>query len=64
MYNVIENRRWYLIASGVLVALGIIALIVSTVISGLPLAMDIDAGNSQTIQAQRRNQFYYGQQSQ
>jgi SecD/SecF fusion protein len=51
MYNVIENRRWYFIASGTLVALGIIALVVSTVISGLPLAMDIDAGNSQTIQA-------------
>jgi len=51
MYNIIENRRWYLIASGVLIALGIIALVASTVISGLPIAMDTDAGSSQTTQA-------------
>ncbi|MBN1977564.1 MAG: hypothetical protein JW918_09200 [Anaerolineae bacterium] len=51
MDNVIENRRWYLIAPGVWVALGIIALVVSTIISGLPVAVDTGAGDLQTIQA-------------
>lgn len=51
MYNIIENRRWYLIASGILVGLGIIALVVSTIISGLPIAVDAVGGDSQTIQA-------------
>ena len=51
MYNVIENRRWYFIASGILVGLGIAALVVSTILSGLPLAVDIDTVDLQTIQA-------------
>jgi SecD/SecF fusion protein len=51
MYNIIENRRWYLIASGILVGLGIVALVVSTIISGLPVAVDTAASDSQTIQA-------------
>ena len=51
MYNIIENRRWYLIASGILVGLGIVALVVSTIISGLPVAVDTAAGDSQAIQA-------------
>lgn len=51
MYNVIENRRWYLIASGVLIALGIAALVVSTITSGLPVEVDTAASDYQTFQA-------------
>jgi preprotein translocase subunit SecF len=51
MFNIIENRRWYLIVAGILVALSIVSLVVSTIVSGLPLALDIDTTNPQTIQA-------------
>jgi SecD/SecF fusion protein len=51
MFNVIENRRWYLLASGILIALSIASLVVSAILSGLPLAVDTDASDPQTIQA-------------
>jgi preprotein translocase subunit SecF len=40
MFNVMENRRWYLLASGILIALSIVALVVSAILSGLPLTID------------------------
>jgi preprotein translocase subunit SecF len=51
MFNITENRRWYLIAAGIPVALSITLLIVSAIVSGLPLALDTDAVDPQTIQA-------------
>jgi preprotein translocase subunit SecF len=51
MFNIIENRRWYLIASGILVALSIIALVVSAIQSGLPLTVNTDTTSPQVIQA-------------
>jgi preprotein translocase subunit SecF len=51
MFNIVENRRWYLIAAGILVALSIASLIVSTIKTGLPLALDTDTTDPQTIQA-------------
>jgi preprotein translocase subunit SecF len=51
MFNIIENRRWYLIAAGILAALSITSLVVSAIVSGLPLALDTDATDPQTIQA-------------
>jgi preprotein translocase subunit SecF len=51
MFNIIENRRWHFLAAGILLALSIIALVVSAIISGLPLALDIDTTDPQTVQA-------------
>lgn len=51
MFNIIENRRWYLIAAGILVALSITSLVVSAIVSGLPLALDTDATDPQAIQS-------------
>jgi preprotein translocase SecF subunit len=51
MFNIIENRRWYFIASGILAVLSIAALVVSAIVSGLPLAVDVNAADPQTIQA-------------
>jgi preprotein translocase subunit SecF len=51
MFNIIENRRWYFLAAGILVALSITALVVSVITSGLPLALDTDTTDPQTIQA-------------
>ena len=39
MFNVVENRRWYYITSGILIALSIAALIISTVQLGRPLPL-------------------------
>jgi preprotein translocase subunit SecF len=51
MFNIIENRHWYLIAAGILVALSITSLVVSAIVSGLPLTLDTDAIDPQTIPA-------------
>jgi preprotein translocase subunit SecF len=51
MFKVIENRRWYFLASGILVALSIAALVVSAISSGLPLVLDTETTDPQTIQA-------------
>jgi preprotein translocase subunit SecF len=41
--RLVKNRRWYLLAAGVLAILSAAALIVSTVQAGLPLQLDTDA---------------------
>lgn len=51
MFNITENRRWYLITAGILVVLSITALVVSAIVSGLPLTLDSDTIDPQTIQA-------------
>ncbi len=51
MLDIIENGRWHLVAAGILIALSITALVVSAITSGLPLALDTDATDPQTVQA-------------
>lgn len=51
MFNITENRRWYSIAAGILVALSIISLVVSAITSGLPLTLDTDTIDPKTIRA-------------
>lgn len=51
MFNIVENRRWHLIAAGILVALSITSLVISAIVSGSPLALDTDITDPQTIQA-------------
>jgi preprotein translocase subunit SecF len=41
--RIIEGRRWYLLAAGILVVLSATALIVSAALTGLPLQIDTDA---------------------
>ena len=43
MFNIIEKRRWYFAISGILIALSIAALIISTVQFGLPLQTSFDS---------------------
>jgi preprotein translocase subunit SecF len=40
--RIIEGRRWYLLAAGILVVLSAAALIVSAALTGLPLQIDTD----------------------
>jgi SecD/SecF fusion protein len=51
MFDIVKNRRWYFLASGILVALSTAALVVSASTSGLPLSVDINTTDPETIQA-------------
>jgi preprotein translocase subunit SecF len=51
MFNVVENGRWHFVTAGIPAALSIIALVVSAITSGLPLALDTDTTDPQTVQA-------------
>ncbi len=42
MFNIIERRSWFFLASGILIALSIAALIISTVRFGLPLRISVE----------------------
>jgi preprotein translocase SecF subunit len=42
MFNIVERRRWYLIGSGIVILLGIVAMVVSTVRFGSPVRLSID----------------------
>ena len=42
MYNLVEKRRWYYLASAILIIPGIIVMIYSTVTTGSPLRLSID----------------------
>jgi preprotein translocase subunit SecF len=46
MFNVVENRRWYYIASGILIALSIAALIVPTIQLGRPLPLTAETART------------------
>ena len=49
--HVIDKRRWHLLASSILVSLSIVAMIVSAILSGIPLRLDPAATGSETIRA-------------
>jgi preprotein translocase subunit SecF len=51
MLNVVEKGRGHFVAVGILAALSITALVVSAITSGLPLALDTNTTDPQTIQA-------------
>ncbi|NLD43155.1 MAG: protein translocase subunit SecF [Chloroflexi bacterium] len=42
MYNLVQKRRWYFGFSGILLVLGIAAMIYSTIVIGSPLRLSID----------------------
>lgn len=42
MFNIVEKRRWYFIASGLVVLLGIAAMVLSLVRFGTPLRLSVD----------------------
>ncbi len=42
MFNIVEKRRWYFLISGILVALSIVAMVVSTIRFGQPMRIGID----------------------
>ncbi|MBN1954896.1 MAG: protein translocase subunit SecF [Anaerolineae bacterium] len=42
MFNIVEKRRWYFIVSGLLILLGIAAMVVSTARFGAPVRLSID----------------------
>ena len=42
MFNIVEKRRWYFIGSGIVILLGIAAMILSTVRFGTPVRLSID----------------------
>jgi preprotein translocase SecF subunit len=42
MFNIVEKRRWYFLFSGILIALSIAAMVVSTVNFGQPMRLGID----------------------
>jgi preprotein translocase subunit SecF len=49
--RLIENRRWYFLAAGVLAILSAAALVVSSIQAGLPLQLDTDLIPSETLTA-------------
>ncbi len=42
MFNIVEKRRWYFIGSGIVILLGIAAMVLSTVRFGTPVRLSID----------------------
>jgi preprotein translocase SecF subunit len=42
MFNIVEKRRWYFFFSGILVALSVVAMLVSTMRFGQPMRIGID----------------------
>jgi preprotein translocase SecF subunit len=42
MFNIVQKRRWYYIASGILILLGVAAMIVSTIQFGTPVRLGVD----------------------
>ncbi len=42
MFNLVEKRRWYFIGSGIVILLGILAMVVSTLRFGTPVRLSID----------------------
>jgi preprotein translocase subunit SecF len=49
--RLIENRRWYFLASGILVVLAAAALIVSAILTGLPLQIDTNTTPREVLTA-------------
>ncbi|MBN1179475.1 MAG: protein translocase subunit SecF, partial [Anaerolineae bacterium] len=42
MFNIVEKRRWYYVFSGIIILLGIVAMVVSTIQFGTPVRLGID----------------------
>jgi preprotein translocase SecF subunit len=42
MFNIVERRRWYYLLSGVVILLGVAAMVVSTVRFGVPVRLGVD----------------------
>ena len=42
MFNIVEKRRWYFIASGIAILLGVAAMVVSLIQFGTPVRLSID----------------------